>query len=90
MTYKNIVCIDDFVRKDFEKAKSFIYNLVREPILQATSLDLGEPPRFVGSEHKLLADFDPTLFLSLLDSQLWQENYYCISQKAKDYLVANN
>ncbi|MFC3095070.1 hypothetical protein DRW07_16810 [Alteromonas sediminis] len=87
MKYKQIVCIDDLVRQDFEKAKTFFYNLVREPIFQATALSLGESPRFKGSAHNLKKGFDPTVFLSLLDSPLWQENYFGVCSAAKDYLV---
>lgn len=89
MNYKNIVCIDDFVRQDFEKAKVFFYNLIREPILQATAIDIGESPRLSNSRNSLKDGFCLTKFTSLLESSQWQTNYHSISERAQDYLIAH-
>ncbi|MEM0325197.1 MAG: hypothetical protein QXW35_04805 [Candidatus Aenigmatarchaeota archaeon] len=46
MKYKNIVCIDDCLRKEWWPAKNFFYDLIREPIKQATDFDIKSSPSF--------------------------------------------
>lgn len=88
MRYEYIVCFDDVLRQEYGLAKEFFYNLLREPIRQATGLNIGSCPTFRHYEHNLKPTFSLERFLSFFNSS-WPANYHEIPPRAQTYLLEN-
>jgi hypothetical protein len=87
MSYKSIVCLEDFLRPEYPYAKELFFNLMREPIRQAIDIDIGSSPRFRKYTHNLNSDFDIEQFRSFCPSNSWIEYFFGIPDAAADYLV---
>lgn len=87
MKHETIICLDDLLREEFSQAKEFIYNLIREPILQATDINIGSSPRFKKYKNNLKKGFNVSYFLELTNQQAWNELYYKLPAKAENYLL---
>lgn len=86
MKIKQLVVIDDFIRRDYAHAKRFFYNLLREPVHQATGLPLNFSARD-SEKNNLRSGFNFNAFLELAAPDgKWQPHYHHISNQATQYL----
>lgn len=88
MKYKKIICLDNIFREEFKLAKEFFYNLIREPILQATGLNIGSSPHFYKYENNMKNGFCLKKFKFLCKNKKWNELYNSIPRQAKLYLLS--
>lgn len=88
MKYTNIVCLDDLIRQEYSKAKEFFYNILREPIKQATNIDIKSSPRFDNYQNNMKDTFSIDKFLAFFDKK-WNYYYHQIPTEAEEYLADN-
>ena len=88
MKYTNIVCLEDLIRKEFSQSKEFFYNILREPIKQATNIDIEFSPRFKNYNSNMKDTFSIDKFLDFFDKE-WNFYYHEIPEIAETYLVDN-
>ncbi|MGE4456073.1 MAG: hypothetical protein AB7E13_03995 [Arcobacteraceae bacterium] len=88
MKYTNIVCLDDLIRQEYSKAKEFFYNILREPIKQATDIDIKSSPRFDNYQNNMKDTFSIDKFLAFFDKK-WNYYYHQIPTEAEEYLADN-
>ncbi|WP_017444762.1 hypothetical protein [Gayadomonas joobiniege] len=86
MKIKQLVVIDDFIRRDYAHAKRFFYNLLREPVRQGTGFSLNFSARD-SENNNLRSGFDFNTFIEMAAPDgKWQPHYHHISDGAKQYL----
>jgi hypothetical protein len=89
MNFNTIVLLDDLFRASFAPAKRFFYDLIREPIRQASGLAIRDSPRD-GLSSNLLYGFDSQKFIALGRGQpplAWNEIYNLLLPAADEYLL---
>lgn len=92
INFDGVVFLDDILRKDFVKARVFIYSLIEEQLKIILNLDELSLENFPNNRG-LFSGFDENIFFSKTNG-IWNDNYHNIPLEAwlylKEYIPLNS